>query len=58
MILVEGYRAFRGKLLVVPKMSPAFHLEGDFLYNPESDCWYGCGRSFSSKICEVMVDET
>jgi hypothetical protein len=59
MIRVEGYLAFRGVMRIVPntdKVAP-FELEGDWLYKPETGCWYGCGRSFSASICEI-VDET
>lgn len=55
MIEVEGYKAFRGTLRISPK-SPEikpFDLEGDWLFKPETNCWYGQGCSFSAEICEV-----
>lgn len=60
MIEVEGYKAFRGTLRISPK-SPEikpFDLEGDWLFKPETNCWYGQGRSFSATICEVVTDNT
>ena len=60
MVEVEGYKAFKGTLRVTPK-SPeieAFELEGDWLYKPSTNCWYGKGRSFSAEICEVSKDNT
>lgn len=59
MIKVEGYKAFKGVLKIEPKnnvISP-FCLEGEFLYRPDTDCWYGCGRSFAAQICEVVKDD-
>lgn len=65
MICVEGYRAFRGAMRIAPKdlppykaMNHSFTLTGDWLYKPQYDCWYGCGRSFGADICEVVGDET
>ena len=58
MICVEGYKAFEGVLRVTPKskITEPFELKGQFLYNPFSRCWYGCGRSFVADICEVVSD--
>lgn len=64
MICVDGYKAFRGTMLVTPVNSiyPAFKVSGDFLYKPEYDCWYcrpndgGFSRSFTADICEVVED--
>ena len=60
MIKVEGYKAFRGVMKITPKTSKAkpFELEGDWLYKPDTNCWYGDGRSFCVSICEVMEDLT
>ena len=59
MIQVEGYRAFRGRLRVRPKdprIEP-FEPAGEFLYKPDTNCWYGCGRSFDGSICEVIEED-
>ena len=59
MIQVEGYKAFRGKMQITPKapgVAP-FILEGDWLYRPDTGCWYGCGRSFCTEICEPIETE-
>lgn len=60
MIKVEGFKAFRGSLRVTPKNAniAPFLLKGDFLYMPDTDCWYNAGRSFMSNICEVVEDLT
>lgn len=60
MITVEGFKAFRGTLRICPKNPniEAFELEGDWLFNPATNCWYGQGRSFSAEICEVVTDNT
>ena len=59
MIEVEGYKAFRGVMRIVPKsgLVEPFELEGNWLYNPMFDCWYGCGKSFLAKICEVVKEK-
>ena len=60
MLSVEGYAMFRGVLQVTPKHPDIlpFQLTGVFLYKPDTDCWYGQGRSFAASICEVVSDET
>lgn len=60
MIQVEGYKAFRGTMCIAPKDTrfEPFELRGDWLYRPDTDCWYGCGRSFCADICEIVEDET
>lgn len=59
MIEVEGYKAFRGEMKISPKDTsvPPFTLEGDWLYRPDTGCWYGCGRSFCTDICEPITIE-
>lgn len=60
MIKVEGYKAFRGTMVITPKKPEIkpFEIEGDWLYKPEENCWYGGGRSFAADICEVKKDKT
>ena len=59
MIQVEGYKAFHGKMKITPKDASVdpFILEGDWLYRPDTGCWYGCCRSFCSEICEPIETE-
>lgn len=59
MIKVEGYKAFHGTMRIVPKNTSIepIVIEGtDWLYKPETKCWYGNGRSFSEEICEIVED--
>ena len=60
MIEVEGYKAFRGKMKIIPhvNMYAPFELMGDFLYKPDTGCWYHNGHSYSESICCVKHDET
>lgn len=55
-ISVEGFKAFRGTMKIRPKTAavPAFELSGDWLYKPETGCWYGKGSSFPEDICTIM----
>lgn len=55
MIQVEGYKAFHGEMCIVPK-NPAFppvKIRGDWLYRPDTGCWYGSGRSFPAEVCRI-----
>lgn len=56
MICVEGYKAFHGKMRIEPKSSyfMPFEVEGDWLYKPDTDCWYGGGSSYPAAICVVV----
>lgn len=60
MIKVEGYKAFHGTMKITPKAGPFtepwFISDKDWLYKPDTNCWYGDGRSFSAEICEPMED--
>ncbi|MBO5953467.1 MAG: hypothetical protein J6Q53_05045 [Oscillospiraceae bacterium] len=52
---VEGYKAFRGTMRITPKAAvPSFDLTGDWLYKPETGCWYGKGSSFAEEICTIL----
>lgn len=55
-IRVEGYKAFRGTMKIRPKTAsvPSFELNGDWLYRPDTDCWYGKGRCFAADICKIV----
>lgn len=59
MIKVEGYKAFHGNMKIVPKNAfylPFYICDKDWLYKPDTDCWYGDGRSFPAEICEVQEE--
>lgn len=59
MIKVEGYKAFHGGMQVSPKNGfyPPFYIcDKDWLYKPDTDCWYGNGQSFPSAICEPVIN--
>ena len=45
MIEVEGYKAFKGIMKIKPKCEgvSSFELEGDWLFKPDTQCWYGRG---------------
>jgi hypothetical protein len=57
MIRVEGFMAFHGDMKIIPKNSlyPPFHIVNkDWLYRPDTDCWYGNGQSFQADMCEPL----
>ena len=56
-ISVEGYKAFHGDMNITPKnnsIPPFCIVNKDWLYKPDTNCWYGDGKSFSADICEVI----
>lgn len=55
-ISVEGYKAFRGTMKIQPKTAAvsAFELSSDWLYKPDTGCWYGKGSSFAADICTIV----
>lgn len=58
-ISVEGYKAFRGVMLWTPG-NPEYrpqYIHGDWLYRPDTDCWYCNGRSFPASTCKVEIVE-
>ena len=61
MIKVEGYKAFKGVMLITPNnpnIKP-FELESDWLYKPEYECWYNSfGNSYTANICQVLEDQS
>lgn len=58
MVEVEGYKAFKGVMKITPKCDTIkpFEIECDWLYKPDTECWYGSGRSFSKDICEIVKE--
>lgn len=60
MIESEGYKAFHGVMRItpiVPRFEP-FEIEADWLYKPDTDCWYGNGSSYPAHICRVISETT
>lgn len=54
----EGYRFFTGTMLILnpDPDTPPEKICGDWLYKPETGCWY-CGRmSYPADICEIKED--
>lgn len=53
MIKIEGYKAFRGILKITPFKGKPYCKTGDFLYKPDTRCWYDGWSSYPAEICEV-----
>lgn len=60
MLQCEGYKMFRGTMLVTPKNPnfPPQEITGDWLYKPEYGCWYCKGWSYVEDICTIKEDTT
>jgi hypothetical protein len=55
MIEVEGFKAFHGVMRVHARIGEKYiDGYGDWLYNPDTDCWYGLGSSYPAELCEVL----
>lgn len=57
MIKVEGFKAFHGDMMITPKNTfypPFFIRDKDWLYKPDTNCWYGNGSSYAAEICEPI----
>ena len=60
MIEVEGYKAFHGDMRITPgnKLYPAFYVcDKDWLYKPDTACWYGAGASYPANCCEPILTD-
>ena len=60
-IRVEGYKAFHGIMKINyanPELAKAngmvSEILGDWLYKPDTDCWYSGGRSFPADRCSIL----
>lgn len=53
MIEVEGFKAFRGVMRVCILVGDQ-EVYGDWLYRPDTDCWYCRGESYPSGVCDVL----
>lgn len=57
LIKVEGYKAFHGSMKIEHRLrGPEIIEDKDWLYKPDTDCWYGAGRSFHDDFCTPMED--
>ena len=57
MIKVEGFKAFHGDMKITPTngLYPPFYVcDTDWLYRPDTKCWYGNGSSYTEQICEPI----
>ena len=55
MIEVEGFKAFRGSMrIIADRGNSAFVIHGEWLYKPETNCWYCNGNSYFAPYCEVL----
>ena len=54
-ISVEGYLAFRGYMRITPmnKQYLPHEVFGDWLYKPDTKCWYCNGLSYPAEICSI-----
>lgn len=54
MIEVEGYKAFRGTMRIIRGPLACDLIGGDWLYRPDTCCWYCSGCSYPAEICQIV----
>lgn len=57
MIKVEGYKAFHGSMRIDYELHRELIENKDWLYKPDTDCWYGAGRSFPADVCKPIEED-
>ena len=56
-IKVEGYMAFHGTMKITPDNAlypPYYVMDKDWLYKPDTKCWYAGGSSYPEEICQIV----
>lgn len=58
MLKSEGYKMFRGEATIVPltEMKP-FKVSGDWLYKPDTGCWYVNGWSYPAEVVKEIKEK-
>lgn len=56
LVICEGYQAFRGTMEVMHIGHGTERIEGDWLYKPDTNCWYCRGRSYPVEICKIWEE--
>lgn len=56
-IEVEGFKAFRGVMKIGFSPATLRYIRGDWLYKPDTECWYCDGESYPDHICMIMEVE-
>ena len=55
LMIVEGYSMFHGTMLVTPYNSDkTMEITGDWLFKPDTKCWYCRGQSYPYEICKIL----
>ena len=52
-IIVEGYKAFAGWMRIDWRIGIE-KVRGDWLYRPDTNCWYCKGESYPAEICTIL----
>lgn len=52
-IIVEGYKAFTG-LMRIDWQIAIERIRGDWLYRPDTNCWYCKGESYPAECCTIL----
>ncbi len=53
-ICVQGYKAFTGVMRVFGPDKPAEEIYGEWLYRPDTDCWYCKEQTYPAEYCAIV----
>lgn len=54
-IKVDGYRMFIGTMRILnPEDGSKEEVTGEWLYRPDTGCWYCDGRTYTWSMCTIV----
>lgn len=53
-ISVQGYKAFTGVMRIRWRDKPAEEIYGDWLYRPDTNCWYCDESEYPAERCIIV----
>lgn len=56
-ITVNGYRAFIGTMKIRLEGFPEEEIYGQWLYRPDTGCWYCAGHTYTWSMCTIVSVE-
>ncbi len=51
---VQGFKAFHGTMRIHWRNIEPEEIFGDWLYRPDTNCWYTGAREYPAEICTII----